>query len=149
LPVVPGLTAMKSSHRLILMRRALASFLVIALNVTSGFVSSLHIHAYSDHDHPEHHHGPAPHDHHTSPAHHDAEGPTLESCDPGEHAVSITMGCAPLPRAHVIHAEYGWPGIVEPLILVRSFHPITDVRVHGPPPRTQSSPRAPPLITHA
>jgi hypothetical protein len=141
------LTLPATLHTLSFVHRPIAFLLGLVLASTSGQVSALHIHLYTDHDHPEHHHGLAAHEHHRSAPHHDKEDGAvhLESCEPGLHAVSITMGCAALPPVHAVNAECANPTIVEPLVPVRSFHPVTEVRVHGPPPRTQAPPRAPPL----
>jgi hypothetical protein len=119
----------------------------VALVSTVGQVSALHTHAYTDHDHPEHHHGLAAHEHHRSTPHQDESdaGQHLKSCDPGQHTVSFVMGCASLPQAHAIDAEFGSLNIVEPLGPFRSISEVTDTRVHGPPPPTQAAPRAPPL----
>jgi hypothetical protein len=60
--------------------------------------------------------------------------------------VAVTMGCAPLPHVDAIAASCGDASLVEPLVPVHLVQPLTDVRVHGPPPLTQAPPRAPPLI---
>ena len=137
--------------------RSVAILLALVLASTSGQVSALHIHAYTDHDHPEHDHGLAAHEHQPPARHHDDDEDViheddvirLESCDPGQHAVSITMGSAPLPQVHAIDGESATPATVAPLVQLRSEHHVTDVRVHGPPTRTQAAPRAPPLIVPA
>jgi len=128
-------------------RRVVAILLGVALVSTVGQASALHTHAYTDHDHPEHHHGLAAHEHHQSAPHQDEgdAGMHLESCDPGQHTVSFVMGCASLPQMHAIDAEFESLSIVEPLAPLRSISEVTDTRVHGPPPRTQAAPRAPPL----
>jgi hypothetical protein len=53
--------------------------------------------------------------------------------------------CASLPQVHVVDAEVACPTHLEPLVPLRSISSVTDIRVHGPPPRLQASPRAPPL----
>lgn len=141
-----GLTVAPSFHTLGLVHRLLTVLLGLVVASTSGQISALHIHQYTDHDHPEHHHGPAAHDHQRPSVHHDEDdgGAHLEPCDPGHHAVSVTMGCMPLPKAHASDAECPNPGVVEPLVSVHPVPAFTDVRVHGPPPLTQAAPRAPP-----
>jgi hypothetical protein len=143
------LTGSLASHTLALVHRVATILLGVALVSTSGQLSALHTHLYTDHDHPEHQHGPAAHEHEhdrSAPHHEESDGAAhLESCDPGLHAVSITMGCTPVAQVDPIDAQDGSPGVVEPLVPVRSIQPFTDVRVHGPPPRTQAPPRAPPL----
>ena len=126
-------------------RRLVAILLGLMLASTAGQVSALHIHAYADHDHPEHQHGLAAHEHHPSASQHDDDGLRLETCDPGQHAVSLVIGCTPLPQAHSIHIECPTSKDVEPLLPLRSASDVTEVRVHGPPTRTNASPRAPPL----
>jgi len=129
--------------------RALALLLIPALIATSGVASLLHTHAYDDHDHPEHHHGLSAHGHHAEPAHPDDGLPHLEGCDPGKHTVSFAFVCATPPQVHAVDAELCLPA--SPVLELQPGRAVrhTDVRVHGPPPRTQASPRAPPLIAHA
>jgi hypothetical protein len=137
-------------------RRLVAFALVQALILWTAMASSLHVHEYAGHDHPEHHHGPASHEHHHSAAaddHHleddDSDHPCLqaESCDPGRHAVAVTMGCAQVPTVHVEIAELPGPAILAPTSSIRAAIPLTDVRVHGPPFDVAIPSRAPPL-TH-
>ena len=143
------------------MRRTLASLLVAALVAAPGVVSSLHVHEYTGHDHPTHHHGPASHGHgHHDPSltererdhdhafdDHDAPAVRAESCDPGRHAVAVKMSCAQPPQLPLDLAEVPGPSIAVPAVPIRSAVGIIDVRLHGPPfdPRIPS--RAPPL-TH-
>ena len=139
------------------MRRLVACALVQALVVSTAMGTSLHVHEYLGHDHPEHHHGPASHEHDDAAVaelwHHAPEGdedrPELqaESCDPGRHAVAVTMGCGHVPRMHVDLADVPGPAIVLPTAPIRSATPITDVRVHGPPFDLRIPSRGPPL-TH-
>jgi hypothetical protein len=122
----------------------------LVLASASGQVSLLHIHLYSDHDHPEHHHGLAAHEHNRPAQHHDDgdhdEAVHLESCVPGQHAIALTMACGPQPPTQAIDGV-GRSLILDGLLApIRSVTELTDVRVHGPPPLTQAPPRAPPLI---
>jgi hypothetical protein len=128
--------------------RVLALLLIPALITTSGVVSLLHTHVYDDHDHPEHHHGLAAHEHHAEPAHPDDGTAHLEGCDPGQHTVSFAFVCATPPQAQAVDAVIELPASLIPEARVERAVGYADVRVHGPPPRTQSSPRAPPLIVH-
>ena len=141
------------------MRRLVACALVQALVISTAVGASLHVHEYLGHDHPEHHHGPASHEHHHAAIadddHHDETEdhslPALQadSCDPGQHAVAVTMGCAQVPPLHVDIAELPGPTVLVPAAPVQSVAPVTDVRAHGPPfdPRIPS--RAPPLTPPA
>ena len=119
--------------------------------------SSLHVHEYFSHDHPDHHHGPASHEHHhedlAALRHHvpgwdnDHAALQAESCDPGRHAVAVTIGCAHVPQMYVDLADVPGPSIVVPPAPVRSATPIMDIRVHGPPFHVCIPSRAPPF-TH-
>jgi hypothetical protein len=126
----------------------LALLLIPALTATSGLVSLLHTHAYPDHDHPEHHHGLSAHEHHAAASHSD-DVAHLEGCDPGKHTVSYAFVCAAPPQVHAADAELTLPATPSVEVQIERTVRHTDIRVHGPPPRTQSSPRAPPLIAHA
>ena len=130
------------------MRRMLASLVGLALMAAPGAVSPFHIHAYTEHDHPEHHHGPALHEHHHPQAtlQHDGDHDPLrlESCDPGQHAVSLVMACASPPHLPIVVAERADPSRVEPSVTPTLNRLIVDIRVHGPPARGRIPPRAPP-----
>jgi len=140
-----GLTRTSWSHTLGAVRRLTAILLGVALASAVGPVTALHTHTYTDHDHPEHHHGLATHVHHAVEAHSDDDAVSLESCDPGRHAVSIVVGCAALAHQLPVAAECVTPAVVQPLVRLHTTTALADLRVHGPPPRTHSSPRAPPL----
>jgi hypothetical protein len=137
------------SYRLMVVHRALALLLIPALIATSGVVSVLHTHAYTDHDHPDHHHGLAAHEHHAEPARAGDGTAHLEGCDPGKHAVSFAFVCANPSQVHAVDAEIGPPVSLVPELQIEPAVGYADVRVHGPPARTQSSPRAPPVIALA
>jgi hypothetical protein len=143
------LTSFRLSHRLIVVQRVVALLLIPALMATSGVGSLLHTHVYTDHDHPEHHHGLAAHEHYLTPTHPDAGVTRVEGCDPGIHTVSFASLCAAVPQVPVVVAEFREPGLQAPDL--QSWQPIgyADVRVHGPPSRSQASPRAPPVALHA
>jgi hypothetical protein len=120
--------------------------------------STLHIHAYLDHDHPEHHHGLAAHEHHRAISHRDehhdsrALGETelqLDSCDPGTHAVTVVTRHAQLPQVHVIDGVCATPTILAGLMPLTPVAEPTDVRVHGPPSHVRIPSRAPPATLHA
>jgi hypothetical protein len=145
--------------RLIPVRRLVACALVQALVVSTAAGASLHVHEYLGHDHPEHHHGPASHDHHRAAIadddhHEETEDHGLlafqaDSCDPGHHAVAVTMGCAQVPQLHIAIAELPSPTVVVPAAPVQSVAPVRDVRVHGPPFDSRIPARAPPLTPQA
>jgi hypothetical protein len=117
---------------------------------TSGLASRLHTHAYDDHDHPEHHHGLTAHEHHTAPARPDAAPRRLEDCDPGQHAVPFAfMFAAPAPPPALAAEVLDLLTTAAPAPRIGAAGRHADVRVHGPPARTQAPPRAPPLLAHA
>jgi hypothetical protein len=129
-------------------QRALALFVGVALLATADQVSRLHTHVYIGHEHPEHQHGLAAHDHDQAVVHEDEdeEGPHVESCDPGRHEVSLTLGCAPaMPRVSV-HAEAAQLPVLHRLVLLRIIGMATDARAHGPPLVPSGPSRAPPHI---
>jgi hypothetical protein len=144
--------------RLIGVRRLVGLLLAHSLVVSSAMASSMHVHEYADHDHPEHHHGLASHEHkHAAPAEQDHHSPAdddhpafqAESCDPGRHAVATTLGRAQIPHAHVDLGELPGPTFIVPAAPIRSATPVVDVRVHGPPFDARVPARAPPLTPHA
>ena len=139
------LTEVPSSHRLIAVHRVLALLLVPALLSTSGLSFALHTHVYTDHDHPEHHHGLSAHHHDGTPTR-GAEGTArLDTCDPAQHTVSFAFACAALPQSHAADAAVVLSTSLTPELQIEPAVGNPDVRVHGPPSRTQASPRAPPL----
>ena len=141
------------------MRRLVAFVLAQALVASSAVSSSLHVHEYLGHDHPDHHHGPATHDHedptfvdldHHSAGKEDHElAVEADSCDPGRHTVSVSMACASVTQVHVYLAKLPSPRIVVPTAPIQSAIAITDVRVHGPPFDARIPSRAPPVNPHA
>ena len=143
------LTFFTGSLRLIPVKGVLAVLLIPAMIATSGAVASLHTHAYNDHGHPEHHHGLAAHEHHAVPVQLDDGMPHVEGCDPGKHAIPFAFVCAAPPQVHPVDAANSAPAAPTPALRIERAVRYTEVRVHGPPPRTQPSPRAPPLIAHA
>ena len=130
------------------MRRVIALVLVQGLAASAAVLPSLHVHEYDDHDHPAHHHAPAAHEHeHHGTAALEHPTPIVESCDPGQHAVAIALGCVQVRSFHVDLAEVVGPTLGAPPITVRHVAALTDIRVHGPPVCAQVPSRAPPL-TH-
>ena len=129
--------------------------LVQALAVSTATGSSLHVHEYSGHDHPEHHHGPASHEHYAPGlpesddhvASGDEDHPEMAAlpCDPGRHAVELTLGRSHVAQIHIEIADAAGPAVAAPLAATGSATPITDVRVHGPPSHVRIPSRAPPL----
>jgi hypothetical protein len=141
--------------RLMAVRGLAAVVLAQALIVSSILPSPLHVHEYIGHDHPDHQHGPASHEHHPPPSagqdHHgqdedaDRQAAHVESCDPGRHVVAVAIGYAPVPQPQVDLGELPGPTIVAPAAPLRSAIAVIDVRVHGPPLDLRIPARAPPL----
>jgi hypothetical protein len=129
-------------------RRAVAIALGAALVWSWGSGPARHVHVYTDHDHPEHHHGPAAHEHPAALPHPEDGAAHLEACDQALHAVSVSPGltCEPSSPVLGIDGDFVTPSIVHP---ERSSHRAVHlilVRAHGPPARGRTSPRAPPQI---
>jgi hypothetical protein len=147
-------------------RRVLALVLVLTVTALPAVLSSLHVHEYSGHDHPSHHHGPAAHHHeraanigreHAEPepghdhdsviVHAEDITATIESCDPGQHSITVGIGIIQVRSAHVDLAHIAGPTLFAPPVSVGATVLRTDVRVHGPPFDAQIPSRAPP-VTH-
>jgi hypothetical protein len=136
-------------------RRLVAFALIQALAVSTSMAASLHVHEYLGHDHPDHHHGPASHDHQQPPTvdrdHHahadDEDHPAWQAdpCEPGRHATGVSMTCACVPQAHVDLAEVPQLSLVRPIAPARAAVAVIDVRVHGPPFDARIPARAPPV----
>jgi len=132
--------------------RVVTIVLALAALAASGPLRMLHVHGYEEHDHPDHHHGPAAHSHTAArPLHQDvrtgdAGAIRLESCDPGAHVVPVAFTCVPPLRPHVPVVE---PTVVAqirlPPVAPTSF-PVSDTRAHSPPRLTDAPLRAPPLV---
>lgn len=137
-----------------------AVLIVAALVTAPVAASSVHVHVYAGHDHPEHHHGPSTHEHHPAPSaqpshHHEVALQDAgrerhwESCDPGHHTVAFKMGCAHVPSHQLNLASLPDQALIVPAQTVTSLQPLADVRVHGPPCRSHLPSRAPPLSSLA
>lgn len=112
----------------------------------------LHVHAYVDHDHPEHHHGPASHEHsaaahpHAWDSHAPDDATQLEDCDPDAHAVAVVFTCvAPHPDRVPAPVALATIIVAPPEQVWRHLTP-SDVRAHSPPRLTDAPLRAPPVV---
>jgi hypothetical protein len=142
-------------------RRSLAVLLAAALSLAPVAATSLHVHTYVGHDHPEHHHGPAVHDHHSFPLAPHADHETVDShdeagtavtpdaCDPGDHAAAVKIACADRSAVHATLAELPRRPIVSPSMRPSRPLAITDTRAHSPPAGPCLPARAPPLTNLA
>ena len=130
------------------MRRPLALLVITSVWAATVLVPSLHSHAPADHVHPGHHHGVAA-DHDHAPRGTANHTPALIPCDPAEHAVPFVLISASAAAFAEIHADGDAHDIVQPDRRGAGTPAVTDVRVHGPPPRAQVPSRAPPAITLA
>ena len=138
-----------SDHRLddVFGSRLLAVIALAAL-ATNPWAGT-HVHRYAEHDHPEHHHGPAVHSHDGDRAQHPVAAtgaPGLAPCDPADHEVALQAACGMAghqPEGMPAALEHGNAPFRRPsAVLIR----LADVRVHGPPARTRTRPRAPPVV---
>jgi hypothetical protein len=134
-------------------QRWFACLLVAILLAPWGQALPQHVHAGADHDHPEHQHGPAAHAHQQEhyerqAIHEDAPdgAPHVEACAAADHALSsisaITVSAPAFGFAATLVASRRTPILRVPTRLTPR---LTDVRVHDPPRRARTSPRAPPL----
>jgi hypothetical protein len=121
----------------------------VAFVALSVCAPTLHTHAYGDHDHPEHHHGLAAHDH-QGLDHHAADSTArVEDCDPGQHTVAVSFGCVPRPQVLTVDVVETALAVIEPDFTATTRISLADVRAHGPPLLVRTSPRAPPPdLTH-
>lgn len=140
------MTSLRSSRRLLVVHRSLALLLIAAVIATPGISSWLHTHAYDGHDHPEHHHGLAAHQHHVAHSRTEEGTAHLGRCDPGMHVVHFVYVCATPPQVQGVDAELRLPDLPVPQSRIQGTIRHADLRAHAPPPRTDASPRAPPLI---
>lgn len=128
------------------MHRVLAIVVGIAVLGSAGHLSRLHTHGYADHAHPEHRHGLASHEHDDAApelATHE-ERPHVESCTPGRHTASFTLGFAAALTTVALHADVSEAPCMAPPLTVTVAAEVTDLRVHGPPATRLLPSRAPP-----
>jgi hypothetical protein len=148
-----GLTVAEATRRLRLVHRLLACLLVALLIGPWGQALPQHVHAGGDHAHPEHEHGPTAHAHaahkhgHEVPADDIASAALhIESCDVGNHSRSTVLAAACALMTYAAVAATASPTCwLAPPMSAPVLSSVTDTRVHDPPSRTPSSPRAPPL----
>lgn len=145
----PALTRISRSRRLLTVHRLLALVPTLALIAATGVLPSLHTHANEGHEHPEHRHGPAAHQHHSAPTVTADVAAHLEACDPGAHVVSVVCTCTAPPRVDTGDALVTLPAA--PVFELGTDRTVrrADVRAHGPPALDHAAPRAPPLNAHA
>jgi len=109
----------------------------------------VHVHAYSGHDHADHHHGPATHDHHPpATTSHDGDS-RLSSCDPATHVVFLRVATTTAQATVTVpFAVFGLYVLASDSARSGAMSSI-DVRQHSPPCFSPRSPRAPPFFTTA
>lgn len=130
------------------MRRVLFACLAIVMLWSSTGRASMHVHAYTGHDHVDHHHGPATHDHDRhAPA--NGDGERFPSCDPGAHAIFLASATTTVPTAAVFSVPFDSVELYAVAPECACCGPVyaIDVRQHSPPRCTPQSPRAPPSFT--
>lgn len=143
------MTAALLTHYTDSVRRIVAALLIPAFLGISSLVALLHTHVYEAHEHAEHQHGLAAHEHHSRPAHRPEAAPIIERCEPGLHAKAFTfIATTPQPIPTIDAALI--PAVLKvPAPPIKRALAPADVRVHGPPPRGPSSSRAPPSFVLA
>jgi hypothetical protein len=128
-------------------RGLVALLLVKALLAASGAGPSLHTHAYSGHDHPEHHHhGLAAHQHVTAAPHVHESASRVQDCSPAAHTIEFALISIAPSQAHNLDAALTEGPMLAAEPCAGGWVRGVDLRVHGPPPRADSSPRAPPPV---
>jgi len=142
------LTWRPTFRRLVAVRRIAAVVLGLAV-ASSGLQPGLHVHAYTDHDHPEHHHGPAVHDHDEIEQHDEAGDVRLDECDPAQHVLTLAALCVAAPELSLFDDALKPSAIRAPRLSSLVASHLTDVRVHGPPLDARLAPRAPPVSLSA
>jgi hypothetical protein len=121
----------------------------VALLAGNESLPLLHVHDYSDHDHPTHQHGPAFHSHERALTDHHAPAPASHGaqfapCEPDAHVLSLAAVAATPPSQHVHVAAapvalFAFTRVAPPPLEARD-----EVRAHSPPGLTDSPLRAPP-----
>jgi hypothetical protein len=125
-----------------------AALLIPAFLGMSSLVALLHTQVYEAHEHREHQHGLAAHEHHASgsPPLQERSSSAASQASTRKAFAFIATTPQPIPTidAALTRAEL----TVSPPPVERALAP-ADVRVHGPPPRALSSSRAPPSFVLA
>jgi hypothetical protein len=143
----PGIDLLHTVPYTRLVQRSVAMLLAVMLVLAPGQLLALHVHVYADHDHPEHHHGPAVHEHRDLPRDSEDGRAYVEACDAGAHVVSCMLTCITASPPHLDADTSALVWELAAPVSSRFANDLDDVRVHGPPPRAPSSPRAPPLTS--
>ena len=130
------------------MQRIAAVLASVVLVLGNGALPLLHVHLYDDHDHAEHHHGPAFHVHghaQAQPAYPAVPtGPLVGRCAPDAHVLALTATLASSPDQLVVPALAPAVTVVANHAPPRPFVARPEVRSHSPPGLTDSPLRAPP-----
>jgi hypothetical protein len=129
--------------------RIAAVLVGVVLLVGNLALPLLHVHLYGDHDHAEHHHGPALHGHeHATQSHPvrrgEPAGPLMGPCEPDAHVLALTATLAPSPDQVFVPAIAPATTVVANPAPPRPFVTRLEVRAHSPPGLTDSPLRAPP-----
>lgn len=131
------------------MRRPLYVCIAIVMAWALTRPAPVHVHAYSGHDHVDHHHGPATHDHHRpATSSHDGDS-RLSSCDPAAHAVFLRLATTTATAAVVVPFAAVELYVLAPDSARGGAVALIDVRQHSPPRGTLLPARAPPCLSAA
>ena len=129
------------------MLRKTAAVVCIGWVAAGASLPTLHAHVYADHDHPEHRHGLAFHEHrhqaHPATAADAFQRARVAPCEPDEHVVSMR---ATIVKTHdrVVCLPSSVARPVEPVVAHAAWSARLDVRAHSPPRLTDGPLRAPP-----
>jgi hypothetical protein len=129
--------------------KRLVAALAFALLAGTGSLPLLHVHLYGEHDHPDHHHGPALHSHGHRALEQAAPGrgparPQVGPCGPDAHVLALQATLAPSPDYPLSLLV---PAKAAPALAAAPLRPLVarrEVRAHSPPGLTDSPLRAPP-----
>ena len=126
------------------MLRSIAAVVCVGWLALGASLPSLHAHVYADHDHPEHRHGLAFHEHHHVVDHGAFERTGIAPCEPDGHVVSLQLSYAKVRIVDGAGLASSAAPLPEPDLVLAPAAARRDVRVHGPPRLTDGPLRAPP-----
>ena len=109
-----------------------------------GALPTLHAHVYADHDHPEHRHGLAFHEHHHAVDHETFPRAGMAPCEPDGHVVSLRLTYGKVRTVDGAGLMPSAAQLPEPDLTLAPVAARRDIRVHGPPRLTDGPLRAPP-----
>lgn len=128
--------------------RQLSAIVCTAWLAVGASLPTLHAHVYAGHDHPEHRHGLAFHEHlhegHPATASAEARRARVAPCEPDEHVVSMRATVVKTHDRAIVYLPSTGARGAEPTAVRAAWSARRDVRAHGPPRLTDGPLRAPP-----